>query len=75
VIEDGAGWEEVARYVHLNPVRVGRLKLDKAARAASHPGLASGPAAELVAERLRTLRQLRWSPYRGMPVTRRPWRG
>ena len=28
VIEDDAGWQEVARYVHLNPVRVGKLGLN-----------------------------------------------
>ncbi len=30
VSEDDAGWQEVARYVHLNPVRVGKLGLNKA---------------------------------------------
>ncbi len=44
-------WQEVARYVQLNPVRVARLKLDKSGRAASHAGVACGPGAELVAER------------------------
>lgn len=65
VVEEDAGWQEVARYVHLNPVRVARLKLDKKARAGSRAGLASGPAAELLAERLRVLREFRWSSYRG----------
>ena len=65
IVQDDAGWQEVARYVHLNPVRVARLKLDKSARAASHAGLVSRPEAELVAERLRTLREYRWSSYRG----------
>ena len=53
VVEDDAGWQEVARYVHLNPVRVAALELDKSARAASRTVLASGPTPELVAERRR----------------------
>ena len=65
IVEDEAGWQEVARYVHLNPVRVGRLKMGKAARAAARVGLDRGPAPELVAERLRTLREYRWSSYPG----------
>ena len=65
IVEDDAGWQEVARYVHLNPVRVGRLKLDKAARAAARAGLDRGPSAELIAQRLRTLREHRWSSYPG----------
>ena len=65
IVEDDAGWQEAARYVHLNPVRVGRLRLDKTARAASRAGLGSGPAAELLAERLRLLREFRWSSYPG----------
>ena len=65
VVEDYAGWQEVARYVHLNPVRVSGLELHKSARAASRAGLPSGPAPELVAERLRVLREFRWSSYPG----------
>jgi len=72
VVEDDAGWQEVARYVHLNPVRVGRLGLDKGARATAHAGLPHGPAAELVAERLRTLREFRWSSYPGYAGYTRP---
>ena len=33
-MEDDAGWQEVARYVHLNPVRVAALGLNKRRRAA-----------------------------------------
>ena len=65
LVEDDAGWQELARYVHLNPVRVTRLQLDKSDRAASRAGLAGAPAPELVAERLRTLREFPWSSYRG----------
>ena len=72
VVEEDSGWQELARYVHLNPVRVGRLKLDKPARAASRVGLVSAPAPELLAERLRVLREYRWSSYSGYAGYRRP---
>lgn len=65
VVEDDAGWQEVARYIHLNPVRIADLQLAKSDRAASRAGLARGPAPELVAERLRVLREFRWSSYPG----------
>ena len=65
LVEDDAGWQELARYVHLNPVRVARLGLAKPARAAARAGLARGPEPEQVAERLRTLREFRWSSYPG----------
>ena len=64
IVEDDAGWQEVARYVHLNPVRLGGLGLDKRQRAVSRQGLTCAPKAELVAERLRILREFRWSSYR-----------
>ena len=65
LVQDDAGWQEVARYVHLNPVRVARLGLDKLEQAASRPGPIAAPPAELVAERLRVLREYRWSSYLG----------
>jgi len=65
VIEDDAGWQEVARYVHLNPVRVARLGLGKRERAAGWAGLARKPRPELIAQRLRRLREFGWSSYRG----------
>jgi REP element-mobilizing transposase RayT len=64
VVEDDAGWQEVARYVHLNPVRVAGLALDKRQQAASRVGMVEAPAAEVVAARLKLLRQWRWSSYR-----------
>src|SRR5215471_87478 len=45
LVQDDAGWQEVARYVHLNPVRVARLGLDKSARAASRAGPIDAPPA------------------------------
>lgn len=65
VVEDLHGWQEVARYVHLNPVRVGRLGLGKSDRSASRVGMGPAPSAPLVGERLGVLRQYPWSSYRG----------
>src|SRR6185503_2026748 len=66
IVEDNAGWQEVARYVHLNPVRIALLELNKQQRSASRAGLVSRPPKPaIVAERLRLLREFRWSSYRG----------
>lgn len=72
VVEDDAGWQEVGRYVHLNPVRVAGLALDKSARAASRAGMVSRPSRKLLAERLRTLREFPWSSYPGYAGYRPP---
>ena len=32
IVEEDSGWQEVARYVHLNPVRVASLALEKSVR-------------------------------------------
>jgi len=72
LVQEDAGWQEVARYVHLNPVRVACLGLDKSARAASRAGPIVAPSAELVAERLQVLREYRWSSYRGYAGYGRP---
>src|SRR6267154_1141647 len=64
VVEDDAGWQEVGRYVHLNPVRIGGLGLNKRQRAASKAGLALAPKAQLIAQRLKRLREFPWSSYR-----------
>jgi REP element-mobilizing transposase RayT len=63
VTEAGAGWA-LSRYVHLNPVRVGALGLDKAARKLEGAGMGAKPDAALVRERLARLRGYRWSSYR-----------
>jgi hypothetical protein len=65
IVEDDHGWQEVARYVHLNPVRVRRLGLDKSQQKASRAGPVPQPDPEVVSERLRTLREYRWSSYGG----------
>ncbi len=65
VLVGGEGeWLEVARYVHLNPVRVARLGLSKPERQRQKTAAAVDPGARLVAERLRVLRDYRWSSYR-----------
>ena len=64
LVEDDAGWQELARYVHLNPVRVAAFGLGKQARAASRQGVGKAPTAQAVAERLQVLREWRWSSYR-----------
>ncbi len=65
IVEKDADWQEVARYVHLNPVRVAALELDKGRRAALRAGLAIEAKPEMVAQRLHLLRDFRWSSYRG----------
>src|SRR5437870_4951436 len=55
---------EVSRYVHLNPVRVGAMRLGKVAQQRSRAGLVEEPEAGLVAERLKRLAGYRWSSYR-----------
>jgi putative transposase len=65
VVEDDAGWQEVARYIHLNPVRVVGLELAKGSRAGARAGAVAKPSPELVAERLRRLREFPWSSYPG----------
>jgi hypothetical protein len=64
VVQDDAGWQEVARYVHLNPVRIAGLGLDKRRRAKARLGVGAAPSAKLVAQRLEQLREFRWSSYR-----------
>jgi hypothetical protein len=65
VLVGGDGeWLEVARYVHLNPVRVARLGLSKPDQQRQKTAAARDPGARLVAERLRVLRTYRWSSYR-----------
>ena len=55
---------ELSRYVHLNPIRVGRLELNKLSRRRSQAVLSTGLPAELWKERVEFLRHHRWSSYR-----------
>jgi putative transposase len=63
LVQEDAGWQAVARYVHLNSIRIARLGLDKSSQAAAHDGPIAAPSTELVAERLKVLRKYRWSSY------------
>ncbi len=62
-IEDSAWAFTVSLYVHLNPLRIAGLGLDKQGRFQESRGWRA-PSAEVVAERLRLLRQYAWSSYR-----------
>ena len=53
----------LSRYLHLNPVRIKRLGLDKTSQKANRRGMAATPAPELVRQRLGTLNGFRWSSY------------
>jgi putative transposase len=65
VVVDPLSWGlELSRYVHLNPVRVGRLGLAKADRQQMRVGACAAPRANVVSERLSCLRRYRWSSYR-----------
>lgn len=64
LIDGDGGWLlQASAYLHLNPVRVASLGLGKAASKAEALGLAE-PDADQVRERLRVLREHRWSSYR-----------
>ena len=63
VVEDD-GWAfELSLYVHLNPLRIAGLGLDKRGRVLEAQGFRE-PTKEEVSERLRRLRAYRWSSYR-----------
>jgi putative transposase len=65
VIVDPLGWGlELSRYVHLNPVRIGRQGLDKRARQRDRAGVGDKPDMTLVRERTVALRRYAWSSYR-----------
>ena len=62
---DPMGWGlELSRYVHLNPVRVRGLGLDKATRSRDRLGVGAPPDAQMVRARIGVLRRYRWSSYR-----------
>lgn len=72
VLVDEGSWLEVARYVHLNPVRVAGLSLGKADRARQRTAAAGDPGGEMVRRRLECLRGYRWSSYRALAGWGRP---
>lgn len=62
-VEDGRWAYELSVYVHLNPLRVAGLGLDKHGRVLEGRGYRV-PTREQATERLRRLRTYRWSSYR-----------
>lgn len=64
LIEEEKGVVAVARYVHLNPVRVGGLGLGKAEQRQARVTGCEDPGAELVRRRLAVLREYPWSSWR-----------
>jgi len=54
----------LSRYIHLNPVRLGKLGLGKAEQKRKRTGLAPAPNAAQVGPRIALLRRYRWSSYR-----------
>jgi hypothetical protein len=55
---------EVARYIHLNPVRVGGLGLSKSDQRRARVLGCENPGRELVKRRMAVLREHRWSSWR-----------
>jgi putative transposase len=64
LIQDERGVCEVARYIHLNPVRIEGLGLGKAEQRRARVLGTEDPGAALVARRLAVLRDYRWSSWR-----------
>jgi REP element-mobilizing transposase RayT len=64
LIEDVRGVGEVARYLHLNPVRLQELGLDKAGQRRARVADIADPGAALVQKRLRVLAEYPWSSWR-----------
>ncbi len=65
IVVDPSGWAlELSRYLHLNPVRVGRLGLGKSDRQLDRAGAGAKPTGKAVKTRLAELRGYRWSSYR-----------
>ena len=62
-VENGAWAYELSLYVHLNPLRVAGLGLDKRGRLLEGRGFRT-PTPDEVGERLKRLRAYRWSSYR-----------
>ena len=64
VIQETKGVCEVARYVHLNPVRIGGLGLGKAEQRRARVVGTGDPGSALVTQRLELLRNYAWSSWR-----------
>ena len=65
VIVDATQWGlGLSRYIHLNPVRTGKLGLSKIEQQRMRAGAGCAPQAAVVRERTSKLRRYRWSSYR-----------
>lgn len=64
LIQEEAKAAEVARYIHLNPVRIGGLGLSKSDQRRARVVGCENPGQELVRRRLETLREHPWSSWR-----------
>jgi len=63
LIQDEARMAEVARYLHLNPVRIAGLGLSKSDQRRAKVADLPTPGAELIARRVRTLESYPWSSW------------
>jgi REP element-mobilizing transposase RayT len=63
VIEDVGGVSEVARYIHLNPVRTAKLGLSKAEQARQKTAAARDAGDNRVGQRLKVLGEYPWSSW------------
>jgi len=63
-VEDGQWVLELSAYIHLNPVRIEDLGLDRRKRRAESQGILPPPSKDQVTARLKKLREYRWSSYR-----------
>lgn len=65
VIVDATQWGlALSRYIHLNPVRTGRLGLSKGEQQRMGVGAGGAPPSALVQQRTAQLRRYRWGSYR-----------
>lgn len=64
VVEPEVWGLELSRYIHLNPVRVERFRLGKGRRKADRLGAGPKPTQDEVRQRIKYLRDYRWSSYR-----------
>lgn len=65
LVEGNGSWAlDLSRYIHLNPIRTAKLGQDKTVRAQETHGGVPSPSPDQVAQRLKALREFRWSSYR-----------
>lgn len=63
-VEEGKWALELSRYIHVNPVRIQALGVDKRGQRAASLGIGPPPTREEVTARLKRLREYPWSSYR-----------